>query len=283
MSTYVAIGSVCWDQVDGDDERRLGGSVLFSSRIAHAAGWDAHIVTSGTPELERALREALPDIKVTVQRSATDTVMWFPRNADVGPQAVPTVAEPLDLTRSPVDLAAADVIHLAPIMGEVTPGLLDQVRGSRFVGITPQGLLRTRDPVTHRLGLLEAPVAWWAEGADAVVLSESEFARLDGSPDERPGSASSPLRSGADPISDHQPRGGAVAVTRGERGCFGSSGDEVVDLPGIPIDQLSPTGSIGAGDVFASTLFVALAGGHGFPEAMDRANRRAAAHVAGHP
>jgi len=262
VSTYVAVGSVCWDQVEGDDRRRLGGSVLFSSRVALGAGWDAHIVTSGTAELERALREAMPDVKVTVQRSATDTVMWFPRDAAVGPQAVPTVAEPLDLTRSPVDLAAADVVHLAPIMGEVTPDLIAQVDGCRFVGITPQGLLRTRDPISHGLGLVDAPSPWWAPGADAVVLSESEFARLAGLPgiaaDDR-----------------------AVAVTRGERGCFGARGDESVDLAGIPVDEVSATGTIGAGDVFAAALFLALAEGDAFADAMDRANHRAAAHVAG--
>lgn len=260
MSTYVAIGSVCWDEVEGDDERRLGGSVLFSSRVAQAAGWDAHIVTSGTPDLERALRAAMPDIKVTVQPSATDTVMAFSREADLGPQWVPTVADPLDLTRSPVDLDAADVVHLAPIMGEVTPGLIAQVSGSRFVGITPQGMLRRRDPRTHRLGLLETPTTWWADGAHAVVLSESEYDRID-VPLARPGRA--------------------VAVTRGERGCWGARGSEVVDLPGIALESVSPTGTIGAGDVFAAALFVALADGLAFGAAMDAANHRAAAHVGG--
>ncbi|HWJ62361.1 MAG TPA: carbohydrate kinase family protein [Acidimicrobiales bacterium] len=260
MSTYVAIGSVCWDEVEGDDERRLGGSVLFSSRVAQAAGWDAHIVTSGTAELERALRAAMPEVKVTVQPSATDTVMAFSRAADLGPQTVPTVAEPLDLTRSPVDLGTADVVHLAPIMGEVTRELIAQVRGARFVGITPQGMLRTRDPVTHRLGLLDAPTAWWAEGSDAVVLSESEYARI------------------AEPLAGPAR---AVAVTRGERGCFGTSGTEAVDLPGVPLDAISPAGTIGAGDVFAAALFVGLADGRSFGDAMDAANRRAAAHVGG--
>jgi hypothetical protein len=33
--------------------------------------------------------------------------------------------------------------------------------------------------------------------------------------------------------------------------------------------------------VFSAALFLALAGGDGFAAAMDRANRRAAAHVGG--
>ncbi|WP_421119352.1 PfkB family carbohydrate kinase [Aquihabitans daechungensis] len=75
--------------------------------------------------------------------------------------------------------------------------------------------------------------------------------------------------------------GRAVAVTRGERGCRGWCDGEVVDLPGIPLDAIAATGTIGAGDVFASSLFLAMADGTPFPEAMDRANHQAAAHVGG--
>lgn len=260
MSTYLAIGSVCWDVVEGDDRPRLGGSVLFASRVALAAGWDAHVVTSGTPELEAAVRAALPGVEVTVQPSEHDTVMAFSRYADLGPRAVPTVADPIDLTTTPISLADADVVHLAPIMGEITTDLFGQLAGARFVGITPQGLLRRREERTHALKLLTAPGTWWADGTNAVVVSESEYDRI-----------SEPLILG----------GRAVAVTRGENGCFGWCGDELVDLPGVHLDAISPTGTIGAGDVFAAALFLALASGEPFASAMDRANRRAAAHVGG--
>ncbi|MCB1039518.1 MAG: hypothetical protein KDA94_08325, partial [Acidimicrobiales bacterium] len=68
MSTYLAIGSVCWDEVpvEGGVDRRLGGSVLFASRVALEAGWDVHVVTSGTDDLAAAARAALPGVRVTV-------------------------------------------------------------------------------------------------------------------------------------------------------------------------------------------------------------------------
>lgn len=260
MSSYVAIGSVCWDEIEGEGERRLGGSVLFAGRVAHAAGWDVQVITSGTPELAAAAKVALADIEVIVQPSAHDTVMSFGRAADLGPQAVPTVARPIDFDAAAVHLAAADVVHLAPIMGEVTPALVAAVAGASFVGITPQGVLRSRHEGTHRLELLEAPGTWWAEGANAVVLSEAEYERV----------GESLLAPGR-----------VVAVTRGERGCIGWCGDEVVDLPGIVLDAIAPTGTIGAGDVFAGALFLALAEGRSFADAMDLANHRAAAHVGG--
>ena len=260
MSTYVAIGSVCWDEVEGDDERRLGGSVLFAGQVALGAGWEVRVITSGTAELEAAAKEALPGVEVIVQPSAHDTVMWFPLDADLGPSSVPTVADPIDLRSSSVRIAEADVVHLAPIMGEVTPELIASVGAASFVGITPQGLLRSRAPETNRLGLLDDPGTWWADGANAVVLSESERARV-------PGDLGAPGR--------------AVAVTRGEHGCIGWCDGDEVDLPGIAIETVSPTGTIGAGDVFAAALFIALADGLPFAAAMAAANRRAAAHVAG--
>lgn len=263
MSTYVAVGSVCWDEVEGDGERRLGGSVLFAGQVALAAGWDVQVITSGTAELEAAAKAALPGVEVIVQPSAHDTVMAFGADAERGPQAVPTVADPIDLDAVAAHLAAATVVHLAPIMGEVTPELVaaaSSAPSTPFVGITPQGLLRSRHPHTNQLTLLESPGTRWANGTNAVVLSESEHARV-------PGLAGSGAR--------------AVVVTRGERGCIGWCGGEVVDLPGIEVASVAPTGTIGAGDVFAGALFLALAEARPFAEAMGIANRTAAAHVAG--
>jgi hypothetical protein len=263
VSTYLAVGSVCWDVVEGSDEARLGGSVLFASRVAQAAGWQATVITSGTAGLEEALRRALPGIEVVVQRSAEDTVMWFPAAADLGPQAVPTVADPIDLGAGLGGRAVAegvDVVHLAPIMGEVTPELVGQVRGAPFVGITPQGLLRHREPGTGRLLRRPDLDAWWAGDVRAAVLSEDEHALV------------------AEPSSLD---GIALAITRGERGCTGRSRGEEVDVAGIELASVSPVGTIGAGDVFAAAFFLSLASATPFRAALEHANRSAADHVGG--
>jgi sugar/nucleoside kinase (ribokinase family) len=72
-------------------------------------------------------------------------------------------------------------------------------------------------------------------------------------------------------------------VTRGERGCIGHLGRERIDVAGIPLGAIDPASTIGAGDVFAAACFLALAEGAPFAEALDRANRTAAAHVARRP
>lgn len=261
MPTYVGVGSVCWDVVEGEGRPRLGGSVLFSSRVALAQGWHARIVTSGTAELEEAVTEALPEVEVVVQRSATDTVMAFGRDAEQGPRSVPTRAAPIDVS-GPDLLGGADVVHLAPIMGEVTRELVGALGDRPFVGITPQGLLRAVDAQTHRLVQRAHLDPWWAAHVDAAVLSEHEYALV------------------ADPTTL---RDVPLAVTRGHRGCIGRNGDVVVEVPGVEVGHVSPVGTIGAGDVFAAAYFLALASGTAFEPALALANRTAAAHVAGVP
>jgi sugar/nucleoside kinase (ribokinase family) len=260
LRTYLAIGSVCWDEIPGVEggQRRLGGSVLFAAHNARAAGWRTVVVTAGTEALADAARAALVGIELVVQPSATDTVMVFDERTELGPLLVPTVSDPIDLGRVGAAGIDADVVHVAPIMGEIGPNLFAQLGRRAVLGITPQGLLRERD--RHgRLALASSIDPWWVEAVDVAVVSEAEHRHLAEALD---------------------PSDGAVAITRGERGCWGWLGDERVDLVGVPI-RPSPAGTIGAGDVFASSLLMALAEGESFAGAMDRANHRAAAHVAG--
>ena len=82
MSTYVAIGSACWDEVEGDGERRLGGSVLFAGQVARAAGWDVRVITSGTPELEAAVQPAEAELAVPLDGPPLH-LRYFPRDGTV--------------------------------------------------------------------------------------------------------------------------------------------------------------------------------------------------------
>lgn len=262
MSVYLAIGSICWDEVPTAHgvERRLGGSVLFAARTVVDHGWQARILTSGTEDLAAAARVALPGVELIVQPSDVDTIMRFPEQADLGPQWVPTVAAPLDPSLVRDAVGGASLVHLAPIMTEVDEALARSVAaaGAPFVGITPQGLLRDREPDTHRLLRLPALTSWWSTLVDAAVVSEEEYGLL------ADGGALGEV---------------ALAVTRGERGCVGRFGDDEVEVPGIAQRHVDPANAIGAGDVFASTLFVALAEGAPFVDALEQANRMAAAHV----
>lgn len=260
MSAYLTVGSVCWDVVPGSANPRLGGSALFASRVALKLGWEVVVVTSGTPELADAARRALPGVEVVVQASPTDTAFGFDERADLGPHRVLGRGAPVDLGASSIAavIDRADVVHLAPVMGELALGTFAHARRAGFVGVTPQGLLRTASPD----GVLQAGGRYdtsWADQVDAVVLSETELER----------------------VADHEAlRLARTAVTRGERGATGFWGDEVVAVGGIPVGNVGPLGTIGAGDTFAAAFFTALATGSTFADALRQANEVAAAHVA---
>ncbi len=259
MSTYLTVGSICWDLLEAEGERRLGGSARYASRVARSLGWEAVVLTSGTAELEAAARAELIDVELVVQRSVTDTAFGFDAHTELGPHRLAGRAATIDLTspEAAALVARADVVHLAPVMGEIDDATFTAARRAPFVGLTPQGLLRTADGATgvlDRHGRYPAP---WVDLVDAVVLSESEAERL------------------VDPEDLRRTRS---VVTLGEHGCVGRWGDEEIVVAGIPVDA-DPVATIGAGDVFAAAYFVALASGTPFPDALRKANRTAAAHV----
>jgi len=261
IKTYLAVGSVCWDEIPagGRLHRELGGSVLFAARVAQQRGWKVTIITSGTAELEAAVRAELgTGVELIVQPSVEDTVMRFTEETHLGPRSVPTSADQIRFSEVTGHLATADVVHIAPILDEIAEGGFEHLSEAKFVGVTPQGFLRTRNHETAALGLAHSAPTWWASNCDAVVLSESETAHF-----------SVPLTELAQ----------SVVVTRGSNGCIGYRGDQHLELDALKVQE-AVGATIGAGDVFSATLFMELASGVEFGRAMALANERAGRHVA---
>jgi sugar/nucleoside kinase (ribokinase family) len=73
--------------------------------------------------------------------------------------------------------------------------------------------------------------------------------------------------------SDDGRRGEVTVVTRGARGCVAYSGDETIEVPGVPVDVVS---TLGAGDVFHGALLALLVRGFTLRDALVRANTCAA-------
>lgn len=73
-----------------------------------------------------------------------------------------------------------------------------------------------------------------------------------------------------------RPTSGAVVVTLGAGGCRVLTGDENVDLPGVPVEVVDTTG---AGDCFAAALAYGVGHGWALTEAAAFANRAAALSV----
>jgi sugar/nucleoside kinase (ribokinase family) len=155
-------------------------------------------------------------------------------------QRVLAAAAPLEAARIPSPWREADLLHLAPILGEVDLAAFRRVVRARFCGLGVQGWVRRLesdgsvsqprwDPAPEALG-----------GVDAAVLGEDDLA----------GQGDLVGR-----LARHIP---VVAFTHGRRGCEVIVRGRTWRVGVHPAREVDPTG---AGDVFSAGFFLALAGG----------------------
>jgi sugar/nucleoside kinase (ribokinase family) len=231
------VGHVCLDAAA--EGARLGGTVAYAGLAARRQGWRMGIVTSAAPDLDLAASLS----GIAVHRVPADATTSF-RNTYVGgvrQQRLLGRAAQLRLADVPAAWRGARVVHLAPVAGEVDPGLAAVLAApGRLVGATPQGWLRAWDAAGQVAAVPCGALPRRLAGARAVALSEEDLpAEPDGA---RPWAVTGLL----------------VALTRGARGVTVLCGAEAWDVPACPARACDPTG---AGDVFAASWFGRLAMG----------------------
>jgi hypothetical protein len=230
---YVVLGHVTVDVDAETAARKPGGSALYSGLQAARLGWRTLVVTAGEPdELGALLAPFAGEFDLLVQpRQSTTTFVTSGSGLGRSQRRVGWAGEIED--PGPID---ARIVHIAPVARET-----GAVRSARpgFVGITPQGLIRSWDAEGTPC-LVALDPALMPPRYDALVLDVIE-------------------RTLCEPVvSDAARAGVAVAVTAAERG---------VTLlgPDVHLPALEPTALIddlGAGDVFSTAFFIALVEGH---------------------
>jgi hypothetical protein len=285
---YIAVGHVTRDVIEdraGGSVSQAGGGAFYSGLQAARLGLRTLILTQGLPHEIRALLEPFSDELDLRVIPAKHTTTLSTRGSGArrsqrllawaGP-----IVEPLTLD--------TEILHLAPVARE-TPTTWQG--HSRFVGLTPQGLVRRwgrgEQLPLARLGagspLGDVPLA----GAHEALFGDVSPVDLD--------PQTLPERFSAAVISEDEcescqalftvaRRGGAyVAVTAGSR-------PATVHLPapaaGSVVQAEVPRliearDDLGAGDVFAAAFFVALSEGRGPLEAASLGNAAAALRIAG--
>jgi 1D-myo-inositol 3-kinase len=298
---YVTVGHVTADLLD-DGLRQPGGGAFYSALQAARLGLRTLIVTRGVPrELQELLGPYRDELDVEIlpaERTTTlltsdgDTQSTGAHNPDALGE-LPVRRQRLLAWAGPIDESVAvdtSILHLAPVARE-TPRAW-QGRAD-FVGLTPQGLVREWDasgeiaPAPLRRERL--PEHW-----DAAVFSATELpdcrelievaavSLAGGEIGHRTNSErlTSPGRivaseGGATDTSNH-----LVAVTAGaEPITLHLAGEEPLRVSVAPI--ASPRDDLGAGDVFAAALFVALGEGRPPVDAAAYAIAAAAVRIAG--
>lgn len=155
-------------------------------------------------------------------------------------QRVHAAAPPLDPAALPARWRAADLLLLAPVVGELDPAAFARAVRARVVGLCVQGLVREVRPGGAVIPRRLDPAAGALAGVGLAVLGEDEAAAQ---PDLVAALAA------AVPL---------VAFTLGARGCEVVEGGRTRHLGVHPAREVDPTG---AGDVFAAAMLLGLARG----------------------
>lgn len=234
-STYLAIGHVTRDLHPSGWE--FGGTAYYSSLVAQRLGMCVTAVTRTAPADADALAAACPGIRWKARAVPATTTMRNMYGSRGRTQHAPAVAAPVaaaDLDGLPDEFG---VVHLAPVVREIGPDLLARLPRADLTGLTAQGLLRRVDPdgVVHGRDWPDAED--FLEAVDVLVLSSEDIA-VD------PAGATQHLR-----------RARVGVLTRGPLPVqvFADG-----DCSEIPVRQVADADPTGAGDVFATAMFVNL-------------------------
>lgn len=229
-------GHVTLDRVP--EGLRPGGSVTYAGLAWRALGARVRVLTAAGPDFPS---EALNGLEVLRLPSPRTTVFENRHGADGRrTQRVEAAAARLDPARLPPAWREADVLHLAPVLGELDVAAFRAAVRARWVGLGVQGLVRVVAPggaVTQPPLALD-PAA--LRGVDVAFLGDDDLvgqgdlvARL---------AAAVPL----------------VVLTHGARGCEVLEGGRSRWVGIFPAREVDPTG---AGDAFAAGFLLALARG----------------------
>jgi sugar/nucleoside kinase (ribokinase family) len=259
---YATVGHVTVD-VLADGSRQPGGSAFYSALQAARLGCRALIVTRGVrAEIELLLAPYLGELELRVIDAEQTTTLQTLRDGEQREQRM--LAWAGKIPSEAVDVDAA-ILHFAPVARETPRSFGGE---ARFVGVTPQGFVRD-----------------WPQGGGPVVARALDRSLLPRHCDAFVFSAHE--RESCSTLLD-LPRGerrdavdGAlVAVTAaGAPNELHLADGALVRVAVPPLEH--PRDDVGAGDVFAATLFVELAGGASPPRAAAFANAAAAVRIAG--
>jgi len=252
---YAVAGHVVVDVFADTGARSPGGTALYSGLQAARLGCRTLVVTAGDPaELRELLAPFAGEFELVVQpRPATTTFITTGAGLRRRQRRAAWAGEIDDLGE-----LECPIVHIAPVARE-TRGV--RVASGTFVGVTPQGLIRSWDadgaPAYEPLdpALLQPRF-------DALVLDVVERTYCEGV------------------VAAAAAAGLAVAVTAAEDGVeVLGAGRAAVWLPAVP--GVTVVDDLGAGDVFSAAFFIALRDGRDPLEAARFGQAAAAIRIAG--
>jgi sugar/nucleoside kinase (ribokinase family) len=229
---YVLVGHLCRDLLG--EKQRPGGTVLYAGVTAMRLGRRVGIVTSHGSDL--AVPEVLAGASIATVPAAATTTFTHAQGPEGRVLTLTARAETIAVADVPEAWRAAEIVHFAPIAWEVDGSLPGECSAPWRVA-TPQGWLRRT-------------------GQDGVIVADVEQVP------ELPLHALRALVTSAEDLGGQDQlaawiaaRCPVTAVTRGAAGCTLYTHGTATQIAAWPADEADSTG---AGDVFATALFVRL-------------------------
>ncbi len=215
-----------------------GGTVTYAALTYAGLGARVRAVTAAATDFPL---QSLPGMEIQlVDAPHTTTFVNSYNPAGERTQRVEALAPPIEPDRVPRGWLHADVLHLAPILGEIEVGGWVRAVHARFVGINVQGLVRALKPDGKVVQPPWRPSLADLRGVHAAVIGEDDLSGQGDLLDRLV--ASIPV----------------VAFTHGDEGCELILRGRTVQVDAYHTHEVDPTG---AGDVFSAGFFLGLAEG----------------------
>lgn len=236
MIDYLLLGHLTRDLLP-DGKSSVGGTALYAALAAYRLGLHVGVVSAAL-DLPLYWPEQIALSGVASAESPTFENRY---EHGVRNQILHATATPLALDNIPAAWRAAPILHLGPILGEVSENMVEAFPHA-FIGVTPQGWMREWHlplpaPIYYKPW---QPQARLLRRIDALVLSIED------------------VQGDEAQVRAYATYCRIVALTRGSQGATLFIDGELLDVPAMPAIERDPTG---AGDVFAAGLFCALRAG----------------------
>lgn len=257
---YLAIGHVARDVVPNGYQP--GGTATFAARLAQVQGLTTAVVTSTHPSYD--LRAILPHTLLHNVPAPADTIFDNSYDGDQRTQIVRSVAQTIRPADIPAEWHTAEIVHLGPIANEIEPAVIELFdRDRQLVGLTPQGWMRRWDD-HGRVYAQPFPAAeYLLRRATLVVISEEDLLN-------------------EEMLTHYRAWADILVMTQSAAGCRVFRRDDENQPDGVHITAVRhpPIDPTGAGDIFATALFIRYAqNGGNILDAADYANQIAAHSV----
>ncbi|MEN6300648.1 MAG: PfkB family carbohydrate kinase [Anaerolineaceae bacterium] len=228
---YLVIGHIVQDITPNG--MRIGGSAAYAALTAKALGLRPGIVTSWSMETTSPLLADIPIVNFPSEVSTTFENIMTPEGRL---QYLYKVAPSLGYNLIPDSWRNTPIIHLGPVAQEVDPTLVRHFPSS-FIGVSPQGWLRTWDE-QGRVTCSEWPEASFVlQGADAAVLSLEDVDNQESRIEEMAAFCH------------------VLAVTEGKEGSRVYWNGDARRFSALRVTEIDSTG---AGDIYAAAFFIRL-------------------------